>query len=120
MIPQATEIPHKSAARYGGFPSRLIAHVGRSESCAFKRNSHYDDKCHMITPTCALRIESGKPFPTVKSEVFCRLPFLRVVGSCSCWLRGQLAEGVARSELAPQAAPGGGSVTAGGSSSMRR
>src|ERR1035437_10800628 len=56
----------------------------------------------------------------VKSEVFCRLPFLRVVGSCSCWLRGQLAEGVARSELAPQAATAGGSVTGGGLSSPPR
>jgi XcyI restriction endonuclease len=27
----------------------------------------------------------------VKSEVFCRLLFLGVVGSCCCWLRGQLA-----------------------------
>jgi hypothetical protein len=35
---------------------------------------------------------------------FCRLSFLRVVVACSCWLRGRLAEGVARSELAPQAA----------------
>jgi hypothetical protein len=56
----------------------------------------------------------------VKSEVFCRMPFLRVVGSCSCWLTGQLAEGVARSELARQAATAGTSVVLAGSSSMRR
>jgi len=56
----------------------------------------------------------------VKSEVFCRMPFLRVVGSCSCWLTGQLAEGVARSELARQAATVGASVALAGSSSMRR
>jgi hypothetical protein len=54
----------------------------------------------------------------VKSRLFCRLSFLRIVGSCPCWLRGRLAEGVARSELAPQAAVACVSVAV--SSSMRR
>ena len=56
----------------------------------------------------------------VKSQLFCRFSFLRVVGSCSWRLRGQLAEGVARSELAPQAATAGVSVSAICSSSMLR
>ena len=59
-------------------------------------------------------------FRQVKSQLFCRFSFLRVVGSCFWWLSGQLAEGVARSELTTQAATGGISVSVAGSSTMLR
>ncbi len=56
----------------------------------------------------------------VKSQEFCSFVFLRVVGSCFCWLRGLLAEGVARSEQTPQAAAAGAPVTVFSNSSMFR